>query len=63
METATSGRELLEAGRLRDARIAFWTEVATAEADDDVGAQALAALGLGGVWVHEQRSTRDQECM
>ena len=51
------GRELLEAGRLADAREQFWSEAEAAEACGDAETFAIAALGLGGVWVHEYRST------
>jgi hypothetical protein len=54
---ASPGRELLEAGRLAEARPQLWTEALAAEARGDTVAFADAALGLGGIWVHEHRST------
>ena len=50
---------LLERGRLREAREVFWQEAETANANGDVEALAEAALGLGGIWVHEHRTTLD----
>jgi hypothetical protein len=49
------GQLLLEAGRLADARREFWAEAEAAELVGDHLALAHAALGLGGVWVHEHR--------
>jgi tetratricopeptide (TPR) repeat protein len=51
---------LLEAGRLREARAQFWRDAEEAERSGDVEALATAALGLGGMWVHEHRNTLDQ---
>jgi hypothetical protein len=51
-----AGQLLLEAGRLREARSQFWREADEAERRGDREALARAALGLGGVWVHEHRS-------
>ncbi len=50
-----NGRLLLEAGRLTDARREFWAEADSAQLVGDHEAFADAALGLGGVWVHEHR--------
>ena len=52
-----TGWETLESGRLGEARGQFWRELEGAEAAGDPGAFASAALGLGGVWVHEHRET------
>jgi hypothetical protein len=51
---AEAGQALLEAGRLAAAREEFWR---AADAADDAIALARAALGLGGLWVDEHRST------
>src|SRR4051794_34867514 len=51
---------LLMEGRLVEARVAFWQEVDAADAADDRAALAEAAIGLGGLWVHEHRSTLDR---
>ncbi len=37
----------------------FWQEVAAADDADDAAALATAALGLGGIWVDEHRTTLD----
>ena len=37
----------------------FWQEAETASSDGDMEALAEAALGLGGIWVHEHRATLD----
>ena len=55
--TTSRGRELLEAGRLAEAREQLWHEAQAADAEGDAESFAAAALGLGGVWVHEHRST------
>ena len=55
--TTSRGRELLEAGRLAEAREQLWHEAQAADAESDAESLAAAALGLGGVWVHEHRST------
>jgi len=55
--STTPGPELLERGRLRDAREQFWRDAEAAERSGDAEGLALAALGLGGMWVHEHRST------
>ena len=51
--------DLLERGRLREAREVFWQEAEAASAHGDIEARAEAALGLGGIWVHEHRTTLD----
>ena len=43
----------------REAREVFWQEAETASANGDIEALAEAALGLGGIWVHEHRTTLD----
>src|SRR5215204_338959 len=48
------------AGRLADARARCWAAAEEAEACGDVAGVARAALGLGGIWVHEHRSTLEQ---
>lgn len=55
--STVTGQALLEAGRLREAREQFWRDADEAVRLDDAEALAIAALGLGGVWVHEHRST------
>ena len=55
--TTSRGRELLEAGRLAEAREQLWHEAQVAETEGDAVSFAAAALGLGGIWVHEHRST------
>jgi hypothetical protein len=59
-DSLMTGRELLERGRLREARDQFWRDAAEAERQDDGDALAEAALGLGGIWVHEHRSALDR---
>jgi hypothetical protein len=54
------GWQLLQAGRLADARARFWEEARLAGAADDADGLASAALGLGGVWVHEHRATLER---
>ena len=54
------GQLLLEAGRLREARLQFWREADEADRRGDPEALGRAALGLGGVWVHEHRSIVDR---
>jgi hypothetical protein len=54
-----TGRMLLETGRLGEARDQFWRDAEAAERRRDADALAAAALGLGGIWVHEYRSTLD----
>jgi hypothetical protein len=46
-------------GFLGDARSWFERAFREAEATDEVDAMARAALGLSGLWVHEQRSVVD----
>jgi hypothetical protein len=53
---AENGSALLERGRLAAARVQFWADADAAEARGDGDALGRAALGLGGVWVHEHRS-------
>lgn len=55
-----SGVDLLASGRLGEAREQFRLEAARADADGDAVAFAEAALGLGGLWVHEHRDTVDR---
>jgi hypothetical protein len=55
-----TGQAQLEAGQLREARVRFWLEAEEAERRGDREALARAALGLGGVWVHEHRSIVDR---
>src|SRR5215207_2800705 len=51
------GAGWLARGRLREAREQFWAEHGAATDAHDVTGAAAAALGLGGLWVHEHRST------
>lgn len=53
----TAGLVALTEGRLTEARALFWSEADAAERREDGPALAEAALGLGGLWVHENRST------
>src|SRR5947208_3307264 len=55
MSMIESGESLLRAGRLAEARTAFMDAAATAEYSEDGASLVRAALGVGGVWVHEQR--------
>jgi hypothetical protein len=57
---ARPGWALLEQGRLREAREEFWCEAGAAERRGDPEDVAVAALGLGGMWVHEHRSTLER---
>jgi hypothetical protein len=50
---------LLEEGRLGEARHHFWLDARAGAAGDAEGL-ATAALGLGGIWVHEHRSTLER---
>jgi tetratricopeptide (TPR) repeat protein len=50
----------LLAGQLTAARAAFWQEIEAAEAVGDAEALGGAALGLGGIWVHEHPATLEQ---
>src|SRR6185312_3140643 len=54
------GTALLMEGRLTEARVAFWRDVEDADAAGDAAALAEAAIGLGGLWVHEHRSTLER---
>jgi len=47
---------LWQVGDLQDSRKWFDAAFCAAERDGDMHASALAALGLGGLWVHEHRS-------
>ena len=60
VEPWSRGAALLGEGRLAAARIAFWAQAQRAEAAADVVSLAEAALGLGGLWVHEHRATLDR---
>lgn len=51
------GAGWLARGRLREAREQFWLEHGAANDANDVIGSGEAALGLGGLWVHEHRST------
>src|SRR6476620_4057370 len=51
------GAVWLARGRFREARVQFWLEHGAATDANDVIGSAEAALGLGGLWVHEHRST------
>ncbi|GAB3144532.1 AfsR/SARP family transcriptional regulator [Amycolatopsis stemonae] len=53
---AAGEHALLEDGDLRTSREHFETAYRRAEQAGDVDAMARAALGLGGVWVHEHRT-------
>jgi hypothetical protein len=53
------GWDELESGRLDAARRAFWRDAEEAERTGDDERLGLAALGLGGIWIHEHRSTID----
>lgn len=52
-----TGRGLLETGRLTEARDQFWRDAEAAQRRGDAEPLGAAALGLGGIWVHEHRST------
>ena len=51
------GELLQQAGRLAAARVRFATAAQAARDAEDADTFAVAALGLGGVWVHEHRAT------
>ena len=53
----TPGMRALSEGRLAEGAGLFWTEASTAETEGDSSGLAEAALGLGGLWVNEHRST------
>ena len=53
----TPGSVALTEGRLAEARALFWDEADRARSRGDGYGLAEAALGLGGLWVHENRST------
>src|SRR4051812_40352990 len=52
-----SAQDLLMEGRLAEARVEFWRDAEVADAAGDPVALATAAIGLGGLWVHEHRAT------
>jgi hypothetical protein len=52
---------VLSCGRLGDARDLFDRAVTAADRDGDPVLLAAAALGLGGVWVSEQRTNAERE--
>lgn len=54
---ASAVRALEADGDLTASRVRFDAAYRAARADADPKATALAALGFGGMWVHEQRST------
>ena len=58
---AAHATAVLHCGRLAAARQLFDTAAIAAEEEGDVPSLAVAALGLGGVWVAEQRSLIDRE--
>lgn len=55
-----TGDVFLGVGRLAEARAQYWRDAEVAESDADADGLAVAALGLGGIWVHEHRSTLEQ---
>ena len=55
-----TGDVFLGVGRLAEARAQFWRDAEVAEANGDSDGLAVAALGLGGIWVHEHRTTLEQ---
>jgi tetratricopeptide (TPR) repeat protein len=58
---AELGTAMLATGRLADARRLFRRAVVDAERSGDEMTYAEAALGLGGVWVQEQRSSEERD--
>lgn len=54
---ASEGLRLLARGRVREARERLWVAVERAAADGDAVTLADAAVGLTGLWVHDQRET------
>ncbi len=50
----------LTSGRLADARHLFWTAAQAADRAGDSQGLAEAALGLGGLWINEHRSTLER---
>jgi tetratricopeptide (TPR) repeat protein len=54
-------RAVLSSGRLAEARELFERAIEAATAEDDPVLRADAALGLGGVWVHEHREVAERE--
>jgi hypothetical protein len=59
-DPVTAGLALLEEERLGQARHHFWLDAETAFAAGDAERLATAALGLGGLWVHEHRLTLER---
>ncbi len=59
-DPVTAGLALLEEGRLGQARHHFWLDAEAAVAASDAERLATAALGLGGLWVHEHRLTLER---
>lgn len=57
MVATCSADDLLMQGRLTEARAEFWRDVERADGAGDAAGLAEAALGLGGLWVHEHRAT------
>ncbi|WP_329046926.1 AfsR/SARP family transcriptional regulator [Amycolatopsis sp. NBC_01488] len=63
-DTLAAGEHaLLEDGDLRTSREHFETAYRRAEQAEDADALARAALGLGGVWVHEHRTAAASELL
>lgn len=60
LEAAAAGTQLLDAGCLTEARERFAEALGEARAAGDAETFAVAALGLGGVWVHEHRTAVEQ---
>jgi hypothetical protein len=59
-DASSPGAEALSRGQLGKARALFWAEALRAEREGDPTSVAEAALGLGGLWVHEHRSTLEE---
>ncbi len=58
---AARGQALLRSGRLAKAREQFRRAVHAAEEEGDAISLGLAAIGLGGVWLAEERSPIERE--
>ncbi len=58
---AAHAQAVLRCGRLASARELFERAALAADDDQDATSLAIAALGLGGVWLAEQRSPVDRE--
>jgi DNA-binding SARP family transcriptional activator len=56
-DALAAGEQALEDGDLRTGREHFEAAYRRAERSGDTGALARAVLGLGGVWVHEHRTS------